>query len=286
MAGIVPGPLIAAPEPVGRRYGIFSAAAGPIDLPPHGAGGGIRYVPVTCGEAHPWPIECVEGQVGDTAKQGDAGDAEVEAGPFAVYASYLCGSVGYTPREFTDKVLRRLANGEQGAVEYALWTGTSDVGAAALGITNLQDTATAITPADPEDLASVISAMEFWAYHTQGYGNVAYIHAPVSMAAWFGTNHLIRYEGGVAKTDYGTIIIFGGGYPGTGAGGSAPPAGGAYMHITGQTTVWRSPEPFVYPVPQTLDKGDNQYFLLAEREYAVGFDCMNGRALFNPLGGS
>src|SRR5690606_41267912 len=64
MAGIVPGPLITAPEPLGRRYGLLAGAAGPIDLPPHGAGGGVRYVPVTCGEAHSWPIECVEGAPG------------------------------------------------------------------------------------------------------------------------------------------------------------------------------------------------------------------------------
>ena len=286
MAGIVPGRLITAPEPIGRRYGLLSAAAGPIDLPPHGAGGGVRYVPVSCGEAHAWPIECTGEAVVSTAKQGDPGDELVEADPFAVYASYECGSVGYTPREFTDKVLRRLANGEQGAVEYSLWTGNSDVGGVDLGISNFQDDASAITVADDSDLASVVSAMEEWAYFTMGYGNVAYIHAPVSMAAWFGTNHLIRFENGLYKTDFGSIIIFGGGYPGTGANGEAAPAGGAYMHITGQTTVYRSAEPFVYPVPQTLDKSTNQYFLLAEREYAVAFDCMVGRALFNPLGGS
>lgn len=286
MAGIVPGPLITAPEPVGRRYGILSAAAGPIDLPPHGAGGGVRYVPVTCGEAHSWPIECVEGAPGTTGKQGDLGDEAVEATPFAVYASYECGSVGYTPTEFVDRVLRRLANGEQNAVEYALWTGNSDVGGTSLGIDNFQDSGAAITVADETDLASVLSAMEFWAYHTMGYGNVAYIHAPASLAAWFGTNHLMRLDGGLWKTNFGSIIVFGGGYPGTGANGEAAPAGGAYLHITGQTTVYRSAEPFVYPVPQTLDKSTNQYFLLAEREYAVAFDCMVGRALFNPLGGS
>jgi hypothetical protein len=286
MAGIVPGRLITAPEPIGRRYGLLSAAAGPIDLPPHGAGGGVRYVPVSCGEAHAWPIECTGEAVVSTAKQGDPGDELVEANPFAVYASYECGSVGYTPREFTDKVLRRLANGEQGAVEYSLWTGNSDVGGVDLGISNFQDDASAITVADDSDLASVVSAMEEWAYFTMRYGNVAYIHAPVSMAAWFGTNHLIRFENGLYKTDFGSIIVFGGGYPGTGANGEAAPVGGAYMHITGQTTVYRSAEPFVYPVPQTLDKSTNQYFLLAEREYAVAFDCMVGRALFNPLGGS
>lgn len=286
MAGIVPGPLITAPEPLGRRYGLLAGAAGPIDLPSHGAGGGVRYVPVTCGEAHSWPIECVEGAPGTTGKQGDPGDETIEANPFAVYASYECGSVGYTPTEFVDKVRRRLANGEQGAIEYALWTGNSDVGGTDLGIANFQDDGVAVSVADDSNITSVVSALESWAYTAMGYGNVAYIHAPVSMSAWFSDHHLMRLEGGLWKTDFGSVVIFGGGYPGTGANGDAAPVGGAYMYITGQTTVYRSAEPFVYPVPQTLDKGTNQYFLLAEREYAVAFDCMVGRALFNPLGGS
>ena len=286
MAGIIPGPLITAPAPLGRRYGILSAAAGPIDLEPHGVGGGVRYVPLTCGEAHSWPIECTEGVPGATEKQGDAGDEEFSANPFTVYASYLCGSLGYSAREFTDKVRRRLANGEQGAVEYALWTGNSDVAGADLGIENFQDSGVAITVANDLSLTSVISAMEEWAYSTMGYGNVAYIHAPVSLAAHFSNEHLLRRENGLYRTEFGSVVIFGGGYPGTGAAGAAPPAGGAYLHITGQTTVYRSAEEFVYPVPETLDRGNNQYFLLAEREYAVAFDCMVGRALFNPLGGS
>src|SRR5690606_13413965 len=159
-------------------------------------------------------------------KQGDLGDETIEANPFAVYASYECGSVGYTPTEFVDKVRRRLANGEQGAIEYALWTGDSDVGGTDLGIANFQDDGGAIPVADDSDITSVVSALESWAYTTMGYGNVAYIHAPVSMAAWFSDHHLIRLEGGLWKTDFGSVVIFGGGYPGTGANGDAAPVGG------------------------------------------------------------
>ena len=286
MAGIIPGPLIAGPEPVGRRYGLLSAAAGPIDLPEHGRGGGVRYVPVTCGEATPYPVACADGLVAHDAKEGQPDNALVEALPFVVYASIECGALGYREEEFRQKVERRLANGEQGAVELALWTGAVTVGGTPLGIENLQDSAVDIPVADDGDFAEVVGALERYIYYTAGYGNVAYIHASVDMAAWAGDHHLIEKDGPLKKTPYGSIWIFGGGYPGTGAGGAAPPAGGSYLYVTGQVTTWRSADVFTYPVDQTMDRFTNQRLLLSEREYAIGFDCATGRALFNPNGGS
>jgi hypothetical protein len=286
MAGIIPGPLITGPEPVSRRYGLLSAAAGPIDLPDHGRGGGVRYVPVTCGEATPYPIGCDAGLVVHGVKEAQPDNAEFDALPFMVYASIECGAIGYSETEFRGKVERRLANGEQGAAEMALWTGAVSVGGTALGIENLQDSAVAVPVANDADFAAVIGALEFFMYHVAAYGSTAYIHASVDMAAWAGDHHLVVQDGPLKKTPYGSIWVFGGGYPGTGAGGALPPAGGSYLYITGQTTVWRSADVFTYPVNQTLDRSTNQRFLLSEREYAIGFDCATGRALFNPNGGS
>lgn len=286
MAGIIPGVPIPGPEPVGRRYGLLSAAAGPIDFPAHGAGGGVRYIPVTCGEAVPYPIDCSDGLVVHGVKDTSSDTPPFDALPFMVYAAIECGPVGFSEEEFRQKVLRRLANGEQGAVELALWTGAVSVGGASLGIENLQDSASDIVVADDSDFTAVVAALEFYLYNTAGYGNVGYIHASVDMAAWAGDHHLIEQVGPLKKTPYGSIWVFGGGYPGTGAGGVAPPAGGSYLYITGQTTVWRSAEIEVPSPDLVMDRVTNQMFLLAEREYAVGFDCAVGRALFNPLGGS
>jgi hypothetical protein len=213
----------------------------------------------------------------------DPENAEVDTGSFIVYASLECGAVGYTAPEFKAKVERRLLNGEQGAAEYALWTGLGADGTP-LGIPNLVGDAAVVTPGEASLLASVVSSLENYAYFTQGYGNVAYIHAPASMAAWAGNEYLIVKDGNLLKTPYGSIWIFGGGYPGTGPGGVAPPVGGAYMYITGQTTVWRSPDIFTYPVEQTMDRTTNQHHLLSEREYAIGFDCFSGSALYDPVG--
>jgi len=281
--GIVPGPLVAAPEPLRRRYGLLTAASGPLDLPPHGQGGGVRYVPVSCGEAHPYPIGCYGGQVEvpEGGKPVDSENVEVEAGPFMVVASIECGAVGYTGTEFEAKVRRRLANGEQGAVELALWTG-EDPDGNTLDIASLSDTAETVTPDDDATLEGIVSALEAYAYQEQGYGSVAYIHAPVSVAAYAAEAMQIVQDGPLMRTPYGSIWVFGGGYPGTGAAGAPPSPGGAYLHVTGQVTVWRAPSEHVYPADQTMDRAHNQRLLVAEREFAVGFDCLNGRALFNP----
>lgn len=283
--GMFPGPLINGPEPVGTRYGLLSAASGPINLPEKARGGGVRYVSVTCGEAHTYPIDCSGGLVLRPAKQPDPNNPTVDTGSFVAYASIECGSVGYTETEFRSMVERRLLTGEQGAAEYALWTGLAADGSP-LGIENLDDSGVAVSVANPASISAVLGALEAYAYRTQGYGYTAYVHAPVEIAAAAGEAYLIVERNGLKYTPYGSVWVFGGGYPGTGPNGEAPPAGGAFLYVTGQTAVWRSPDIWTYPVDQTMDRETNQHFLLSEREYAIGFDCFAGRALFNPLGGS
>jgi hypothetical protein len=104
------------------------------------------------------------------------------------------------------------------------------------------------------------------------------------VAAHAGAANLVIHErdGRTARTPFGSIWVFGGGYPGTGPG---LPSGGAFIHITGQISAWRSAEPEIYPVDQVMDRATNQRLLLAEREWAVAYDCFNGRAAFDPLGG-
>lgn len=275
MVGIVPGPLVAAPEPLRRRYGLFTAASGPMDLPAHGRGGGVRYVPETCGIAHAYPIGCSAGEVvvPEDGKPADPGDDQVSADPFMVLASIECGSLGYTATEFEDKVRRRLENGEQGAAELALWTGL-DFDGNDLGITSLNDDPDTVAVVDDQDLVAVVSSLEDYAYRVMGYGSVAYIHAPAAASAWAALHgDLARPDGPLLRTPFGSIWVFGGGYPNDGG-----------LHITGQVNLWRSPDAFVYPADQTMDRSTNQRLLVAEREYAIGFDCFNGRADFDPLG--
>ena len=259
-------------------------------MPPHGQGGGVRYVPVTCGEAHPYRIGCYSGEVQapEDGKPIDAAEGEVVSGVFSVLAAIECGPVGYTSAEDQARVRRRLEAGEQGAVEQAFWTGL-DFEGESLEILDLAANAEDVAASlDSDTIMGTVAALEDYAYRQQGYGYVAYIHAPAWVANYAAAENLIIPDGdptraGRMLTPYGSVWVFGGGYPGTG-GDTPPPEGGAHMHITGHTTVWRSSDVATYPVDQVMDRTTNQRLLVAEREYAVAYDCFNGRATFDPLG--
>jgi hypothetical protein len=281
MAILPAGPIVPAPEPLRRRYGLLTAAAGPLDLPARGEGGGLRYVPLTCGTARGYGINCYDGQVASPAKPLDTVPDTVEALPFLALATVACNAVGWTEEEYRQFARRRLASGEQGAVEQAFWNGL-DFEDNPLEISTLSENAETITIHDDLDMIHIVAALEDYAYREQGYGYAAYIHAPVIASAYAAEANLIVQDGPIQRTPYGSVWVFGGGYPGTGAAGAAPPAGGTYLHITGQTTVWRSPEESVY---SAFDRETNQRMVVAERAYAVAYDCFNGRALFDPLGG-
>lgn len=282
---LVPGPLVPAPEPLRRRPGLFDAAAGPLDLPPHGQGGGVRYVPLTCGTAHSLRIGCYDGvpEEIEGGKPTDSAEGEVATGVFMVVSAMECGTVGYTSAEDADRIRRRLEAGEQGAVEAAFWSGL-DFNGESLDILSLADDPDEITGADELDIIEIVAALEDYAYRAQGYGYTAFLHAPVAVAAHAGAANLVIPDrtGPLQRTPFGSVWVFGGGYAGT---GPDLPSGGAFIHITGQVTTWRSPEVQTFPVDQVMDRATNQRLLLAEREWAVAYDCFNGRAAFDPLGG-
>lgn len=257
---ITPPLIVSAPEPRGLRYGLFAAANGPLDLPPHGIAGGLAYKPVSCGRARLYPVECPAGQT-PTPKVFDLDDPLVTAEPFVVYASLVCGAAGTNTTQLEAAVRRRLANGEQTSAEQGL-AGVLAGAATPLGVF-----------ADGDDIRDVIGGLEQWLYGADGvaYGNVGYLHLPTRFAGYAGSHGLILKDGQVWRTHLGTIVVFGGGYPDTGA-----------VYISGQVTLWRDPEVIVPPLGQTFDRVTNQYNALAERTYAVGYDCVAAWARFLP----
>lgn len=265
MAVIAPAPLIDAPEPLKARYGLFTAASGPLALPDHGEASGVRYVPLTCGDAHAYGIQCYDAGAAPDKPQ-DPDNAEVSTGVFGALATLACSAVGYTLPEMRAKVLRRLEASEQSTVEAAFWTG-QDFEGQPLGILNLTDEAQDIGGNyNPDLITDVIGALERYAYTTNGYGYQAYIHAPVEVAAFAHESGQVLLDGNRKVTPMGSIWSFG-----------AYPAGS--IIITGQTTVWRG------DVQQydAFEPTTNQRFLIAERAYSVSFDCFAGRAEFDPL---
>jgi hypothetical protein len=270
MAPIVPAPVVPAPEQLRRRYGLFDAAAGPLDLPAHGEGGGVRFTPLACGGSYAYGVTCYE--TGDApVKPLDGGNAEVSTGVFAVLSTLLCGSVGYSDEEFRTQVRRRLEGSEMAAVEAALWGG-DDFEGNPLDVLTLSGEAEDIPAGyDPGLITDVVGALERYAYTTQGYGGVAYIHAPIEVAAFAAEAGLVLPETngptGRKITPLGSIWAFG-----------AYPAGS--IIVTGQTTVWRAPEIQAY---NSFDQNTNEVLMVAERAYSVAFECFAGEAEFDPL---
>jgi len=259
---IAPPQVVPAPEPLGLRYGLLRTA-GPIDLPTHGLAGGIVYEPVSCGFARSYTTLChTDQRTGE--KTFDANESPITRESFVVYAPLVCGSAGKTSAELEAKVRRRLANGEQTVAEAGMAT------ILAAGATPL------IAPG--VTLTDVVGELEQWLYGSDAlpapadaqYGNVGYLHASPRIAAHAMDADLIVPDGPLLRTRMGTIWVFGGGYPDDGT-----------IYISGNVTVWRAPDVFVSPPQQLLNQATNQYHVIAEREYAVSYDCVAASAIYN-----
>lgn len=254
---ITPHAIVPAPEPRGLRYGLLTAAAGPLDLPaPAGRGGGVQYDPVSCGFARLYPVEC-DGP--PPAKTFDPGDDWVTSEPVVAYATVECDAVGSAVAAQETKVARRLANGEQSVAEQALDAVLSTAGGPVVPVPKATD------------MRSVVGALEQWLYGPDGanYGNVGYLHAPLRLAA--AADAVMKRDGPLWRTQLGTVWVFGA-YPDDGT-----------VRISGHVTVWRSPDVYVSPAGQSLDRATGTYRLIAEREYAVAYDCVTAEATFSEV---
>ena len=70
-------------------------------------------------------------------------------------------------------------------------------------------------------------------------------------------------------------VVSAGCYAGNTPGGVVPADGTFWVYITGQTTVWRTPdsEVMISPLEGALNRTTNQFRMLAEREYVVTYEC-------------
>lgn len=255
---ITPPSVVSAPEPRRLRSGLL-VAAGVVDLPMHAMSGGITYEPVSCGYAHTYATLCHTDERIEQ-KTFDAQDAIITRDSFTIYSTVKCGTVGTNRGQLEAKVLRRLANGEQSVIEQAMGA------ILAAGATPLIPPGTLIT--------DVVGELEQWLYGNaptySQYGNVGYLHSSPRMLSYAMDADLVVPDGPILRTHMGTVWVFGGGYPDDGT-----------IFISGNSTVWRSPDTLVIPREQVLNRTTNQLYMLAEREYAVSYDCLAASAVFN-----
>jgi hypothetical protein len=279
------------PVPQAERYRLLTVANGPIEVGPDGQPiriyGGVTYEPTYCGESHDYPVVCGpedprESRPAPSTKVFDPLGDFVEADPFVIYSTLLCGGAGHEnmAQWMREKTLLRFAAGEATGVErnFARILAASS--------------APLLTPADSTNIVSVVATLEQWLYGVQdvlssigptegiAYNYRGYLHAPPRVAAYAAAEHLVDQQGAYKVTPLGTVWVFGGGYSGALPGAAAAVDGTDAVYITGQVTIWRDPEIQMPSMEQTFDRETNQWFGLAERAYAAAFDCGAAAAPF------
>lgn len=265
MAGILAnGELIAAPAPGVQRYGLFNAATVLDDLDGPGIASGFQVPAEDCGLVRAYDANCVT----HPGKTFDEGLTYMEATPYWLYATRKCGTVGKTPQEMEASVRRRLASGEQRAVEAQFWGGT-----AVASDPNLTGAAgvTTVVPSAP-GAGAAIAALEDAFYDTYGY--VGTIHINTRAYGALAYADLLYRQGGAGalSTLIGSVWAIGAGYGITGPAGAAPAAGNVWAFMTPPVLIRRSPV-VVPDVLATMDRSLNQYMALAERVYTHTWLC-------------
>jgi hypothetical protein len=256
------------------RYGLFQAAIGPLDLPVHGRNGGVHYETALCGEGFGYEVECISAQNSKAAAFTENGLTTVTGLPFIVFATMQCGTVGYDYAEQQAFVLERLKGVEQSVVEELFSTSTLGQGPGLV----TADGITTVTGAG-DTVVNVLSELERARYcgftgNLTQYGPPGILHVAIPVFNELKSQHVIDFDGTRWRTPMGTVVSAGC-YANNDPAGAAPADGVFWMYLTGQTTIWRTPDSQVQiaPVEGSLDRTNNQFLMLAEREYVITYEC-------------
>jgi hypothetical protein len=189
---------------------------------------------------------------------------------FAVVGSYQCDVIGRDPDDAEARARANLTLGEAAAVERQMMTGEAAVGALSfVGATDLTP-----PPGDPLGLVAGIATLE--EFLQANYGCTGVIHAPVAVGAFGCQARVIEKVGQHFETCLGTNVAIGAGYSlvNQSPGGDPPEDGTAWLYATGAVQIWRSAISIVPDRDHSLNRANNDYTVLAERSYVVGWECV------------
>lgn len=256
-AEVVPGPA-RAPLP----YGLFSVL-----VPrPEGEGrwqNGVQWEPLTCAPVSGIGPSCEPGESIGLPKSFADGGGVGEASPFAVYGSYVCSPVGRTIEEAQERATLHLINREEAGVEAALWTG-------ALGNTpNLRNAV--VLGGGAVDVVEGMGLLED--YLATEYGSLGVLHMTRGGATSAANGMMAMREGARLVSALGTPIVAGAGYDGSSPEGAAATDGTTWLYATPALFGYRSEIfPSVTRGGDLLDRGENNLYAIAERNYVLGWD--------------
>lgn len=253
------------PPPPVVQPGLFDVSLGPMPFPsPNAVGGGVQYIPDSCGDVYLWDMQCppVSG-----SKTFQTLATPVSGYPFAVVTSYQCSIVGMPYEEADKRVRTRMQLRAQRGVEKRFWSGGNAPGLP--GVTGLLRGATPLTAASCPITA--LSILEQGLADNLIVGGV--IHARPYMLPFLANAHVLIPNGRGWKTMLGTPVVFGQGYDGTGPNGEAVTTTVEYMYATGRVVIWQDAEVFVNPIEGGFNQSTNVLTLVAEQVYAMGIEC-------------
>jgi hypothetical protein len=293
MAVLTPmtGPVFVPQPNVGTiRYGLFSAANGPLAMPDHGDVGGVQYLEEHCGQAHLLAAASCSNPTVTAGSTLDACDGTAIGLPFLVVAGLKAGAFPYDAAEVERRARIRLNDNAQYVAEQAFWGGNADVqsvlarselngGSGILDVTP--------TPGTPVTIEYGVGLLED---ALAAYSYPGIIHARPLVSAYTVERSLsplptrgTRNASDVQYTPMGNTWSFGRGYSGHKPTDDTvvPAAGTAYLVATGAVTVWRDDQVFVSPPERTFERSGNAWQTTAQQAYAITIDCVAFFVLVN-----
>jgi hypothetical protein len=250
------------PTPQVLRYGLFTVAVGPNELPPHAADSSTTWLSNSCGEASGYEILCLD----SLAEKGPFTDglSMPEATPFVVVAGFACA--GLTEADRRAMAMEKLRATEQAAVEEIFSEGTFGQSPS---LSNNTPAATSVGPA--VGIPEAFSQLEEAFYATYHYPGV--IHLPLAGGAYAQEANVMAKDRAVWRTALGTAVSIGK-YSGLSPAGAAPVAGFTWVYITPPVAIWRAPDSdvFISPIEGAFNRETNEVTTFAEREYVVAYD--------------
>lgn len=270
---IAPPALVVGAPRVALPYGLFSTFSMRPGSDRFEAG--VQFETPTCDPAYGIGDWVVAPDTRDTLglpKDLDPNLGELgQASPFTVYGHFSCSPVGFPPADAQERATAHLLSREEARVEQAFWTG--DLG----NVPSLQGADTVLGTAG-DGVVGLGLIEEYIASH---YGSTGVIHMSRATATILLSHFALIATGGRLRTQLGTPVAAGAGYPGTGPAGEAIDAGTSWIYGSPAVFGYRSEVFTSSAIPgDLLDRAVNNLFAVAERTYLLGFDpCGVGAAL-------
>jgi hypothetical protein len=230
---------------------------------------GVQWTSVTCdpagGRGGPW---CDPDTVIGLPKEFDGERTVGEATPFIVYGHDTCSPIGSSFTEGQEYATAHLLAREEARAEQALWTG--DLGSVP-NFVGANGYAPPVSAGTHDTAQAALAAVEDGL--AREYGSVGVIHMSRRTASLLA-KYLEKRGGKLFTKGLDTPVVAGAGYPDLGE-----IVGTAALFGYRGDIFTSSNRP-----GDLFDRGQNQMYAVAEREYTIGFDpCPVVKAIYTGI---